>query len=159
MAQAAGAEVSGIPGERVGPMMSSLVPMVGTLELEFASVTERTATVILRDRPEYRNHVGGPHAAVMFAVAETATGAIALAAFGDLLQEAAPVPMSTSYDFLAVALGDLTATAVAESDLDQARRTYASGTRPEFAITAEVRDASGTVTGRFRSVWTLKRLG
>ena len=150
--------MSGIPGERVGPMMSTLVPMVGTLSLEFISVTTQAAVVLLRDRPEYRNHVGGPHAAVMFAVAETATGAIALAAFGDLLQEAAPVPMSTSYDFLAVALGDLTATAVAEADLEQARRTYASGTRPEFDISAEVRDASGTVTGRFRSTWTLKRL-
>lgn len=150
--------MSGIPGERVGPMMSTLVPMVGTLGLEFVSVCAQSAVVVLRDRPEYRNHVGGPHAAVMFAVAETATGAIALAAFGDLLQEAAPVPMSTSYDFLAVALGDLTATAVTEADLEQARRSYASGIRPEFDITAEVCDASGTVTGRFRSTWTLKRL-
>jgi acyl-coenzyme A thioesterase PaaI-like protein len=151
--------VSGIPGERVGPMMSTLVPMVGTLGLEFVEVSAERAVVRLRDQPEYRNHVGGPHAAVMFAVAETATGAIALAAFGDLLQEAAPVPMSTSYDFLAVAIGDLTATAVVEADLDEARRLYVSGTRPEFDIVADVCDASGTVTGRFRSRWTLKRLG
>ena len=147
-----------IPGDRVGPMMSTLVPMVGTLGLEFVHVSDREATVILRDSPEYRNHVGGPHAAVMFAVAETATGAIALAAFGDLLEEAAPVPMTTSYDFLAVAVGDLTANARAVDDLAEARRIYESGTRPEFDIVAEITTDDGTVTGRFRARWTLKRL-
>ncbi len=147
-----------IPGDRVGPMMSTLVPMVGTLGLEFVHVSDREATVILRDRPEYRNHVGGPHAAVMFAVAETATGAIALAAFGDLLEEAAPVPMTTSYDFLAVAIGDLTAHARAVDDLAEARRIYESGTRPEFDIVADITTADGTITGRFRARWTLKRL-
>lgn len=150
--------MTGIPGDRVGAMMSQLVPMVGTLALEFVEVSQSRAVVTLRDQPEYRNHVGGPHAAVMFAVAETATGAIALAAFGDLMDEAAPVPMTASYDFLSVAIGDLTATAVIEADVDEARRLYAAGTRPEFDIVAEVADASGVVTGRFRSRWTLKRL-
>ena len=150
--------MTGIPGERVGPLMTELVPMVGTLGLEFVEVSAMRAVVLLRDQPGYRNHVGGPHAAAMFAAAETATGAIALAAFGDLLGEAAPVPVTTSYEFLAVATGDLTATARIESDLDEARRVYVAGTRPVFDIVAEVCDAAGTVTGRFRARWTLKRL-
>lgn len=145
-------------GERVGVMMTQLVPMVRTLELEFADVSSTRAVVLLRDRPEYRNHVGGPHAAVMFAVAETATGAIALAAFGDLLDRAAPVPMSTSYEFVSVATGDLTATATVVDDLEQARRQFEAGSRPEFDIIAEVAMADGTVTGRFRARWTLKLL-
>ena len=81
-----------------------------------------------------------------------------LAVFGDLLDEAAPVPIATSYDFVAVALGDLTATATPESDLSEARRTYDAGIRPEFDIVAEVTDGQGMVTGRFRSRWSLKRL-
>lgn len=150
--------MSGIPGDQVGQMMSTLVPMVGTLGLDFDEVSNTHAVVRLRDQPAYRNHVGGPHAAAMFALAETATGAIALAAFGDLLSEAAPVPMTTTFDFIAVARGDLTATASVAVDLDEMRTLYRSGTRPEFDLEAEVTDSDGTVTGRFRSRWTLKRL-
>lgn len=150
--------MSGMPASQVGPTMSAMIPMVRTLGLEFLEVSSGRAVVRLRDQADYRNHVGGPHAAAMFALAETATGAITLAVFGDLLDEAAPVPIATSYDFVAVALGDLTATATPESDLAEARRTYDAGIRPEFDIVAEVTDGQGMVTGRFRSRWSLKRL-
>ena len=59
--------------------MHQLVPMVATLGLEYVEVSPERAVVVLRDDPAYRNHVGGPHAAAAFAVAESATGAVALA--------------------------------------------------------------------------------
>ncbi|MFM7212421.1 MAG: DUF4442 domain-containing protein, partial [Actinomycetota bacterium] len=58
-----------MPGDQIGPLMHAVVPMVGTLGLEYVEVSTERTVVVLRDQPEYRNHVGGPHAAAMFALA------------------------------------------------------------------------------------------
>lgn len=149
----------GIPGASIGPLMHSLVPMVSTLGLEYADdITPESAVVVLRDQPAYRNHVGGPHAAAMFLVAESATGAAAVAAFGDMLDRAVLLPMTAGMEFLSIAKGDLTATASMTGDADAARAMFDAGGRPEFEVIADITDAEGTVTGRLRTRWTLKAL-
>lgn len=150
--------MASIPGDQIGPMMQQLVPMVATLGLAYPSVSAESAIVELRDDPAYRNHVGGPHAAVMFAAAESATGALAIAAFGDLLDRAVLLPITATIDFLSVAKGDLTATATIEADVAQARADFDAGQRPEFDIVASITDAAGNQTGRMRARWTLKRI-
>lgn len=150
--------MTAIPAEQIGPLMRQVVPLVATLGLEYREVTTERATVVLRDDPAYRNHVGGPHAAAMFAAAESATGAVALAVFGDLLDRAVLVPATATIDFLKVAKGDLTATATIDADVDACRATFEAGRRPEFDIVAEITDAEGVPTGRMRARWTLKLL-
>ena len=113
-------------------------------------------SVRLRDQPEYRNHVGGPHAAAMFCVAESATGAVSLAAFGDLLERAVLLPVTASMDFVTIALGDLTATATIDADQAAVRAQFEAGTRPEFDVVAEITNGKDEVTGRCRTRWTLK---
>ena len=148
----------GMPGDQIGPLMHAVVPMVATLGLEYQEVSVDRTVVILRDDPAYRNHVGGPHAAVMFAVAESATGAVAIAAFGDMMERAVLLPTTVTMDYVAIARGDLTATAWLEGDAAAARDQFDAGTRPEFDISCEITDGEGTVTGRFRARWTLKAL-
>lgn len=149
--------MSGIPGDQVGPLMHQLVPMVATLGLVYESVSDQVAVVRLVDLPAYRNHVGGPHAAAMFAAAESATGAVAVAAFGDLLDRAVLVPTTATIDFLSIAKGDLTATATLNGDPSAVRAQFESGTRPEFDITVVIANADGQQTGRMTARWTLKR--
>ena len=150
--------MAGIPGDQIGPLMHQVVPMVGTLGLEYDEVSPERAVVVLRDRPEYRNHVGGPHAAAMFAAAESATGAAAIAAFGDMMDRAVLLPVTATMDYLSIARGDITATAHVDGDIDQARRIFDSGSRPEIEISCEITDASGATTGRVSTRWTLKAL-
>ena len=145
-----------MPGDQIGPLMHAVVPMVATLGLEYQEVAVDRTVVILRDQPAYRNHVGGPHAAAMFAVAESATGAVAIAAFGDLMDRAVLLPTTATMDYIAIARGDLTATARLDGDAEAARAQFDAGTRPEFDIVCEIADAAGTITGRFRARWTLK---
>ena len=147
-----------IPGDQIGPMMHQLVPMVGTLGLEYVDVSVDRAVVVLRDTPPFRNHVGGPHAAAAFALAESATGAVAIAAFGDLLDRAVLLPVTATMDYLAIALGDLTATAVIQGDTAAARAEFEAGRRPEFDLVADITNAAGDVTSRLRARWTLKLL-
>ncbi|MHB1066772.1 MAG: DUF4442 domain-containing protein [Candidatus Nanopelagicales bacterium] len=150
--------MASIPGDQVGLLMHSLVPLVATLGLDYAEVSPERAVVVVRDAPEYRNHVGGPHAAIVFAAAESATGAVAIAAFGDLLDRAVLLPTTVTLDYLSVAKGDLTATATIQGDVAGARAQFEAGVRPEFDIVADVTDATGQVTSRLRARWTLKRL-
>jgi acyl-coenzyme A thioesterase PaaI-like protein len=147
-----------VPGDAIGAMMHQLVPMVATLGLEYQEVSAEAAVVVLRDQPSYRNHVGGPHAGAMFTVAESATGAVAIAAFGDLLDRAVLLPMTATIDFLAIAKGDLTATARIDGDVAAARASFEAGQRPEFDIVAAITTADGVQTGQMRARWTLKRL-
>jgi acyl-coenzyme A thioesterase PaaI-like protein len=150
--------MTGIPGDQIGALMHQVVPMVATLGLEYGEVTPQRAVVVLRDQPEYRNHVGGPHAAAMFAAGESATGAAALAAFGDMMDRAVLLPVTATMDYLAIARGDITAVARVDGDIEAARRTFDEGTRPEVEITCELTDGAGTVTGRLSTHWTLKAL-
>lgn len=147
----------GPTGEQIGALMHQVVPMVATLGLEYLEVSERQAVVRLRDQPAYRNHVGGPHAGAMFAVAESATGAVAIAAFGDLLDRAVLLPMSATIDFMSIAKGDLTATAWIDADVTAARSQFDGGQRPEFDIVAAITASDGVQTGQLRARWTLKR--
>jgi acyl-coenzyme A thioesterase PaaI-like protein len=142
----------------IGALMHQVVPLVSTLGLEYGDVTADKAVVIFRDQPEYRNHVGGPHAAAMFAAAESATGAAAIAAFGDLLDRAVLLPMTANMEFLSIALGDITATARITDDVAEARQIFESGVRPEFEIVADLTNSAGYVTGRLVTRWTLKKL-
>ncbi len=150
--------MTGVPGDQVGPLMHQMVPMVATLGLEYVDVSPDRAVVRLRDVEAFRNHVGGPHAAAAFAVAESATGAVALAALGDLLDRAVLLPTTVTMDYLTNALGDLTATAVIVGDVVVVREEFEAGRRPQFDIVADITNAAGETTGRLRATWTLKRL-
>lgn len=132
--------------------------MVATLGLEYGDIRPDEAVVVLRDQEAYRNHVGGPHAAAMFAAAESATGAAAIAAFGDMMDRAVLLPVTVTMDYLAIARGDITATARVDGDIAEARRVFESGSRPEISITCELTDASGKHTGHVSARWTLKAL-
>ncbi|MDQ5976052.1 MAG: hypothetical protein QG661_3261 [Actinomycetota bacterium] len=150
--------MAAVPGDQIGPLMHELVPLVATLGLDYTDVSAQRAVVVLHDVPEYRNHVGGPHAAVVFAAGESATGAVAIAVFGDLLDRAVLLPVTVTMDYLSIALGDLTATAVIVDDVAVARAEFEAGRRPEFDIVADITNTAGETTSRLTARWTLKAI-
>ncbi len=95
----------------IGELLAATVPMVRTLNLEYLETSPERAVLALPDQSEYRNHVGGPHAGAMFTLGESASGAIVLAAFGDQLSRAVPLPVNAEIAFKKIALGPVRATA------------------------------------------------
>ncbi|MDN5747855.1 MAG: DUF4442 domain-containing protein, partial [Pseudonocardia sp.] len=75
----------------VGAAMGQSVPWVRTVGITFSETTAQRAVAHLPDAPGRHNHVGGPHAAVIFGLGETASGAVALAAFGPVMERATPL--------------------------------------------------------------------
>jgi acyl-coenzyme A thioesterase PaaI-like protein len=141
--------------EAVKTMFPTVVPMVGTLNLRFDGLTADEAVMVLPDQKEYHNHIAGPHAGAMFTLAESASGALVLANFGDRMAEVTPLAVSAQIRYLAVAMGDVTGTARMTRTADDVLAELAEGKRPEFAVEIEL-SAGGKVTGQMTVVWTLR---
>lgn len=132
------------------------VPMVRTLDLRFESLEPTRAVMLLPDQQDYRNHVGGPHAGAMFTLAESASGALVLANFGDLLDRATPLAVDATIRYVKLALGDITAEAVLGRPADEVRAELDEGKRPEFTVDITLRNAEGVTTGTMSIRWTLR---
>jgi acyl-coenzyme A thioesterase PaaI-like protein len=136
--------------------MRQTVPWVGTVGIEFVEVTAERAVLRLPDEPGLRNHVGGPHAAMIFGVGETATGAVTLAAFASTMERATPLPVRSEIAYQRIARGPLTAVAVLGRPAEDVLAELDAGTRPEFGIDVTITDGDGQETTRMTVVWTLR---
>ncbi|MFE9557808.1 DUF4442 domain-containing protein [Streptomyces sp. NPDC006692] len=140
----------------VGEMLAATVPMARTLNLEFLETTPERAVVRLPDQPDYHNHVGGPHAGAMFTLAESASGAIVIAAFGDQMGRAVPLAVKAEIGYKKLAMGVVTATATLGRSIADVVAELDAGQRPEFPVHIEIQRADGAVTGEMTVVWTLR---
>lgn len=140
----------------VGEMLAATVPMARTLNLKFLETTPERAVVELPDQSEYHNHVGGPHAGAMFTLAESASGAIVIAAFGDQMNRAVPLAVRAEIGYKKLAMGVVTATATLGRPIADVVAELDAGQRPEFPVVIEIRRADGAVTGEMTVVWTLR---
>ncbi|MEU3600435.1 DUF4442 domain-containing protein [Streptomyces sp. NPDC006798] len=140
----------------VAEMLAATVPMVRTLNLEFDEATAERAVLRLPDQAEFHNHVGGPHAGAMFTLAESASGAIVLAAFGDQLHRAVPLAVRAEIGYRKLAKGEVTAVATLGRPVADVLAELDRGERPEFDVTVEIRRADGDVTGVMTIAWTLR---
>ncbi|SCE32393.1 Acyl-coenzyme A thioesterase PaaI, contains HGG motif [Streptomyces sp. SolWspMP-5a-2] len=140
----------------VGELLAATVPMVRTLNLEYLETTPERAVMELPDQGEFRNHVGGPHAGAMFTLAESASGAIVLAAFGDQLTRAVPLAVNAEIAYKKLALGRVRATATLGRPIADVVAELDEGKRPEFPVTVSLQREDGAVTGEMTVLWTLR---
>ncbi|MPY63903.1 DUF4442 domain-containing protein [Streptomyces spongiae] len=143
----------------IGEMLAATVPLVRTLNLEFLETTPEKAVVSLPDQGEYHNHVGGPHAGVMFTLGESASGAVVLAAFGEQLSRAVPLAVSAEISYKKLAMGPVTATATLGRPATEVVAELDAGERPEFPVSVAIQRGDGAVTGEMTVVWTLRPNG
>jgi len=140
----------------VAAAMQHTVPWVRTVGVEFDEVTAERAVLRLPDDPGLRNHVGGPHAAMIFGLGETASGAVGLAAFASVVERVTPLPVRSEIAYQRVARGSLTAVAVLARPVADVLTELDAGTRPEFGVDVTVTDAEGREATRMTVVWTLR---
>lgn len=140
----------------VGAAMGQSVPWVREVGITFGETTATRCVAHLPDEPARHNHVGGPHAAMIFGLGETASGAVGLAAFGATMERATPLVVSSEIAYLKLAKGPLTATAVLDRDPTDVLAELDAGTRPEFTVSVTITDAEGRETTRMTVVWTLR---
>jgi acyl-coenzyme A thioesterase PaaI-like protein len=143
-------------GFDLAAFLSASVPMVRTLNLEYLETSTERAVLRLPDQPAFHNHVGGPHAGALFTLAESASGAIVLAAFGDQLSRAVPLAVRAEIAYTKLARGPVTATAELGRAAAEVVAELDAGQRPEFPVAVRVGREDGAVTAEMTIVWTLR---
>ncbi len=136
--------------------MPLLVPFVGTLGLEYDVVETERAVLRLSDDAAFHNHVGGPHAGAIFTLAESASGAVVMAAFGDLLDRVTPLAASATITYRKLQKGPVTATAVLGRPIADVLAGVEAGELVQFPIAVTMTDESGLVTSELAINWALK---
>ncbi|MFR9676473.1 DUF4442 domain-containing protein [Streptomyces sp. TR02-1] len=140
----------------VGAMLAAAVPMVRTLNLEFGEIDAERAVMSLPDQSAFHNHLGGPHAGAMFTLAESASGAVVMAAFGGQLSRAVPLAVRAEIDYGKLAMGRVTATAELGRPAADVVAELDTGGRPEFPVRVTLRRDDGDTTGEMSIIWTLR---
>lgn len=137
--------------------MTQAVPLVRTLGIRFVEATATEVVAELADREDLHNHVGGPHAGVLFSLGETASGAVVLAAFADQLSDTVPLAVGAEIAYRKLAMGPVRATARLARPVEEVLAELEAGTRPEFDVAVEIANAEGVVTAEMTVTWTLRR--
>ena len=140
----------------VADTMKKTVPWVSTTGVEFTEVAADRVVCALPDEPEQRNHVGGPHAAMIFGLAETASGAVGLASFAAQFERATLLVANSEIRYKKVGLGPLTAEAVLGRPAAEVIAELDDGKRPEFPVHCTIRNAEGATTAEMTVHWTLR---
>ncbi len=138
----------------------SAVPFARTVGIEIADVRvdgdDISATATLPDEERLHNHVAGPHAGALFALGETASGAVVMAAFGAHLSLGTPLAVRADIAYRKLAVGPVQAVARLGRPVREVLAELAAGERPEFPVTIEVTRADGAVTTEMTVVWTIR---
>jgi len=111
---------------------------VGTLGLRV--LTTAPALLRLDAGPELHNHVGGPHAAAIFGLGETAAFVELLSIFGDLVEAGAvPLVKDAQIGYSAIATGPVLAAAVLTGDEAGVRGSVQERGRATFPVEVRFR--------------------
>jgi acyl-coenzyme A thioesterase PaaI-like protein len=99
---------------------------VGTLGPRVVSSTRDRTVLRLDAGPELHNHVGGPHAAAIFGLGETAALGVLLEVFGDLVESGRAIPLvkTGTISFAEIATGPMLAAAHLVDDEASARASF-----------------------------------
>lgn len=139
-----------------GALLLETVPFARTLGITFDSSADGVAVCRVPDLAELHNHVGGPHAGVLFSLAESASGAAMLSAFADQLSRAVPLVTTSSVRYLKLAKGEIVAEARVLAERAAVLEELDAGRRPEFEVAVELRDAASVVVCEVTVSWTLR---
>jgi acyl-coenzyme A thioesterase PaaI-like protein len=134
---------------------------VGTLGPQVVRSSPDEAVLRLDAGPELHNHVGGPHAAAVFGLGETAALVVLLEVFGDLVEQGAvPLVKAADIAYSAVATGPLLASARLTADPVSVRQSLGERGVAVFAVEiAFTREQDGERTATMTAQMALKRFG
>ncbi|HEU0103251.1 MAG TPA: DUF4442 domain-containing protein [Mycobacteriales bacterium] len=133
---------------------------VGTLGPRVQSTSRDGAVLRLDAGPQLHNHLGGPHAAAIFGLGETAAFAVLLEVFGDLVEDAGAVPLVKGCEiaYTGIATGPLLASATLVGDEAGARASYDRRGSASFPVEVVFRRESDDVeTARATYAMAVKR--
>lgn len=136
----------------------SSIPFNAHLGLEGVEGGDGRAVVRLPDSATLANHLGGPHAAAMYAAAEAASGVAVFSAFADRLGEVVPLLAGASVDYRKVAMGAVVARAELATTREAVLEALAASPKgAEVPVRVSVEDGAGRVVAEMSARWFLRK--
>lgn len=136
------------------------IPLNKTMGIRLDEVTSSAASATLPEQPAYANHIGTPHAAAIFALAEAASGACVGGAFAEHMGTLTPLAKEATIRYRKIAKGDLTARAtLVEPVADLLAALPAAEKGVEAHVKVVVTDAQGVDASEVAVTWFLKKMG
>jgi len=129
--------------EAIAQGMTQAVPFAAHLGLEVTWVAEGEAKALLPERAELANHVGSQHAGALFTLAETASAAAFVGAFGERLAEVTPLARSAEISYTKIAKGPIEARAKLGVPAAEVLSTLDADGKVVFPCEVELTDAAG----------------
>lgn len=139
--------------------MLAALPFNQHLGIEVVEITEGRGTTRLPDRPEHHNHIGTQHAGALFTVAEAASGAAVLGAFGSMLGELTPLARTADIAYLKIAKGAITAHAQLVETKDDVLAAFRSAGKADCNVKVELVTEAGAKVTEVNVRWHLKKNG
>lgn len=143
----------------IADLISGAPGFVHVLGPQVVRSSREEALLRLDAGPELHNHLGGPHAAAIFGLGETAAFVVLLEVFGDLVEQGAvPLVKSAEIAYSVVATGPLLATARLVDDEQAARAALADRGTAVFGVEVLfTRESDGPQTAVMRPQMALRR--
>lgn len=137
--------------------MGQNVPFARHAGVEIDAIDKGRASAHLPFRPEGLNHIGTQHAAALFALGETASGAAMAGTFAPMLLEIRPVAAEASIRYFGLAKGQVTADARVEAEPDALVETVRSEGKVRFPIVVSLKGEDGIEIGEMTVDWHVSR--
>lgn len=143
--------------DMIRSQMGQNVPFARHAGVEIDAVDKGRASARLPFRPEGLNHIGTQHAAALFALGETASGAAMAGTFAPMLLEVRPVAAEASIRYFGLARGEVTAQARVEAEPDALLEAVRTDGKVRFPIVVSLRGEDGIEIGEMMVDWHVSR--
>jgi acyl-coenzyme A thioesterase PaaI-like protein len=143
--------------DMIRSQMGQNVPFARHAGVEIDSVDKGRASARLPFRPEGLNHIGTQHAAALFALGETASGAAMAGTFAPMLLEVRPVAAEASIRYFGLAKGQVTADARVEAEPDALLEAVRTEGKVRFPIVVSLKGEDGIEIGEMMVDWHVSR--
>lgn len=133
--------------EMVQRIITERVPFARELDVRVERVEAGRAVASMPFAAQRTNHIGTVHAAALFGLGETVSGALAFVVFADLQQAGyLPVVANASITYRRPAVGDVRAEATISPDEQaRARAEIASEGKGRYTVQVTITNAAGEV--------------
>lgn len=139
--------------DMIRQQMVGSLPFVRHCGIDLVSIGDGTAEARVTDRAEVKNHIGTPHAGVIFTLAETASGGAMAGAMAPVLASIRPVAAQATIQYLTVAKGDLRAVARTGRSGADLRAELESSGKVRFPVEVEILDGADQPVSKMVVEW------
>lgn len=143
--------------DKIKAQLSQTVPFAKHVGVEVLTVARGNATARLPERPEVKNHVGTQHAAALFALGETASGAAMAGALAPIILDVRPVASEARITFMRPAKGDIEARAKINDDADTLVERIQADGKTRFNVEVAFHDMAGVQVGALTVEWHVSK--